>query len=173
MGVASVFATHAVFMWAMADSHYSGWPMSIVVGVIVVLAVARMTRERFLPLEENPVSRRIAGVYTPALRWVLNNKKTFMIGPVIILAAGLWIWRGTGREFMPPLDEASFLYTPSLLPQAGLGPAIEVNAKQDMAIATVPEVENVVGKLGRAKSALDPAPIGMMESIIILKPEAD
>ena len=173
MGVASVFATHAVFMWAMADSHYSGWPMSIVVGVIVVLAVVRMTRERFLPLEENPVSRRIADAYTPALRWVLDNKKTFMIAPLIILAAGLWIWRGIGREFMPPLDEGSFLYMPSLLPQAGLGPTIEVNAKQDMAIATVPEVESVVGKLGRAESALDPAPISMMESIIILKPEAD
>ncbi len=173
MGVASVFATHAVFMWAMADSHYSGWPMSIVVGVIVVLAVVRMTRERFLPPEENPVSRRIAGVYTPALRWVLDNKKKFMIAPLIILAAGLWIWRGIGREFMPPLDEGSFLYMPSLLPQAGLGPAIEVNAKQDMAIATVPEVESVVGKLGRAESALDPAPISMMESIIILKPEED
>ena len=62
---------------------------------------------------------------------------------------------------------------PSLLPQAGLGPAIEVNSRQDMAIASVPEVESVVGKLGRAESALDPAPIGMMESIIILKPEDD
>ena len=80
---------------------------------------------------------------------------------------------GIGREFMPPLDEGSFLYMPSLLPQAGLGPAIEVNAQQDMAIASVPEVESVVGKLGRAESALDPAPIGMMESIIILKPEAE
>ena len=171
MGIASVFATHAIFMWALAGSHYSGWPMSIVVGVIVVLAVVRMTRERFLPMEENPVSRKISRVYVPALRWVLDNKKTFMIAPLIILASGLWIWRGIGREFMPPLDEGSFLYMPSLLPQGGLGPAIEVNAKQDMAIATVPEVESVVAKLGRAETALDPAPIGMMESIIILKPE--
>ncbi len=173
MGIASVFVSHAVFMWAMADSHYSGWPMSVVTGVIVVLAVVRMSHERFLPLEENPVSHRISRVYVPALRWVLDNKKTFMIAPVIILAAGLWIWRGIGREFMPPLDEGSFLYMPSLLPQAGLGPAIEVNAKQDMAIATVPEVESVVGKLGRAESALDPAPISMMETIITLKPETD
>src|SRR6185436_9749379 len=80
---------------------------------------------------------------------------------------------GIGREFMPPLDEGSFLYMPSLLPQAGLGPAIEVNSIQDRAIASVPEVESVVGKLGRAESALDPAPIGMMESIIILKPESE
>jgi Cu(I)/Ag(I) efflux system membrane protein CusA/SilA len=79
---------------------------------------------------------------------------------------------GLGREFMPPLDEGSFLYMPSLLPQAGLGPALEVNSKQDLAIASVPEVESVVGKIGRAESALDPAPIGMMESIVILKPES-
>ncbi len=242
MGIASVFATHAIFMWAMAGSHYSGWPMSVVVGVIVMLAVVRMTRERFLPMEENPVSRKISRVYVPALRWVLDHKKTFMIAPMAILFTGMSIWLGIGvtlkpvewianlgaeeprvqlgelrwqkirhgdeaptrrmlwrkqsetdahneakggltivsetrimpgigREFMPPLDEGSFLYMPSLLPQGGLGPAIEVNAKQDMAIASVPEVESVVGKLGRAETALDPAPIGMMESIIILKPE--
>lgn len=72
---------------------------------------------------------------------------------------------------MPPLDDGSFLYMPSLLPQSGLGPAIEMNSKLDLAIATVPEVESVVGKLGRAESALDPAPISMLESIVILKPE--
>ncbi len=94
-------------------------------------------------------------------------------------AAGLELVRerrilpGIGREFMPPLDEGSFLYMPSLLPQAGLGAAIEVNAKQDLAIASVPEVESVVGKIGRSESALDPAPIGMMESIVILKPETE
>ena len=263
LGFVSVFATHAVFMWAMSGGHYSGWPMSIVVGVIVALAFVRMTRERFLPLEANPVSRGIARVYTPTLRWILANKKTYLIAPVTILIIGLTIWlgigtvlapvgwvinlfarekaspelkqamslkatnnvarplvefdqvrwqkvkradgsthwriewrrpdpkeraaevargievvqddrilSGIGREFMPPLDEGSFLYMPSLLPQAGLGPALEVSARQDLAIASVPEVESVVGKLGRAESALDPAPIGMMESIIILKPEA-
>ncbi len=263
LGLVSVFAAHAVFMWAMSGGHYSGWPMSIVVGVIVALAIVRMTRERFLPLEANPVSRGIARVYTPTLRWILAHKKTYLIVPVTILFIGMTIWlgigtvlapvgwainlfarekaspelkqamslkatndvarplvefdqvrwqkvkhadgsthrrvewrrpdpkeraaevargievvqdkrilSGIGREFMPPLDEGSFLYMPSLLPQAGLGPALEVSARQDMAIASVPEVESVVGKLGRAESALDPAPIGMMESIIILKPEA-
>jgi copper/silver efflux system protein len=207
----SVLAAHAVFMWALAGTPYSGWPMSIVVGVIVALAFVRMTRERFLPLEENPVSRGIARVYTPVLHWVLNHKKTFLVAPLTILFLGMTIWLGIGttlkpvewlvnlgapanhprlalnqlrwrdhrvlpgigREFIPPLDEGSFLYMPSLLPQAGLGPAVEVNSKQDLAIASVPEVESVVGKLGRAESALDPAPIGMMESIIILKPESE
>lgn len=238
LGCISILAAHAVFTGALTGTHYSGWPMSIVVGVIVALTVVRMTRERFLPLEENPVSRGIARVYTPVLHWILDHKKTFLIAPVTILFFGLSIWLGIGttlkpmellvnlgapagqprieldqlrwqtlrredgatqrrlvahqqtadaanvvretrilpgigREFIPPLDEGSFLYMPSLLPQAGLGPAVEVNAKQDLAIASIPEVESVVGKLGRAESALDPAPIGMMESIIILKPESE
>ncbi len=208
LGAISVLAAHAVFMWALAGSHYSGWPMALVVGVIVALAFVRMTRERFLPLEQNPVSRGIARVYSPVLHWILDHKKTFLLVPVTILLLGVTIWLGIGtvfkpvewlvnlgapadqprlelaklrwgdqrilpgigREFIPPLDEGSFLYMPSLLPQAGLSAAIEVNSKQDLAIASVPEVESVVGKLGRADSALDPAPIGMMESIVILKP---
>ncbi|HEX7859365.1 MAG TPA: efflux RND transporter permease subunit [Verrucomicrobiae bacterium] len=242
IGFMAMLATHAVLVWTTNLGHYSGWPMSVVVGFIIALAVVRMTRERFLPLEENRVSRGIARVYTPTLRWVLNHKKTFLLAPVVVLFAGLTIWLGIGttlkpiewfanigrrrvdldqlrwqvvrhdndsahhrvlwrrqeaaeqekelatgiqvvkerrilpgigREFIPPLDEGSFLYMPSLLPQAGLGPAIEVNAKQDLAIASVPEVESVVGKLGRAESALDPAPIGMMESIIVLRPESE
>lgn len=211
LAVAAAFVTHAVFMMALAGSHYSGWPMAMVVGVIVALAFVRMTRERFLPLEKNPVSRGIARVYTPVLHWILAHKKTFLIAPVTILFLGLSVWLGIGtmlkpiewlanlgapvdqprlelaklrwgdtrilpgigREFIPPLDEGSFLYMPSLLPQAGLSAAIDVNSKQNLAIASVPEVESVVGKLGRAESALDPAAIGMMESIIILKPESD
>ena len=78
---------------------------------------------------------------------------------------------GIGREFMPPLDEGSLLFMPSLLPSASLTEAQEVMAKQNSAMAKVPEVESVVGKIGRAESALDPAPIGMFETIIILKPE--
>lgn len=80
------------------------------------------------------------------------------------------VFPGIGREFMPPLDEGSLLYMPSLLPSGSLTVAQEVLAKQNMAIRQVPEVETVVGKLGRAESALDPAPISMIETIIILKP---
>ncbi len=76
---------------------------------------------------------------------------------------------GIGREFMPPLDEGSLLFMPSLLPSASLSEAQEVMAKQNSAMAKVPEVESVVGKMGRAESALDPAPIGMFETIIILQ----
>ncbi len=78
---------------------------------------------------------------------------------------------GIGREFMPPLDEGSLLYMPSLLPSASLTQAQNVIALQDAAIQEVPEVVSAVGKLGRAESALDPAPITMIETIILLKPE--
>jgi Cu(I)/Ag(I) efflux system membrane protein CusA/SilA len=262
VGVLATLATHAAFMWGLGGAHDRGWLVAAAVGVGVALCVIRMTREKFLPLEQNPVSRVIARGYVPTLRWILDHKKTFMVAPVLILFTGLSVWLGIhrtlapvewavnafaseraspeliramyeppdaditrplleldqlrwqrvrdadgsertrllwrrqdpaersaessaglavlkegrilpglGREFMPPLDEGSLLYMPSLLPQASLSQAVEVNSKQDLAIASVPEVESVVGKIGRAESALDPAPIGMMESIVILKPE--
>lgn len=101
LGFISVFATHALFMWAMSGGHYSGWPMSIVVGVIVAVAFVRMTRERFLPLEANPVSRGIARVYTPTLRWILAHKKTYLIAPVTILFVGMTLWLGIGKTLWP------------------------------------------------------------------------
>ncbi|MEX1096945.1 MAG: efflux RND transporter permease subunit [Planctomycetales bacterium] len=92
-------------------------------------------------------------------------------------STGLWRrlseqFPGIGREFMPPLDEGSLLYMPSLLPSASLTAVQEVLAKQDLAIQEVPEVASVVGKAGRVESALDPAPIGMIETIVLLKPES-
>lgn len=80
---------------------------------------------------------------------------------------------GIGREFMPPLDEGSLLFMPSLLPSASLSQVEDILAKQDQAIYEVPEVASVVGKAGRVESALDPAPIGMFETVILLKPESE
>jgi len=77
---------------------------------------------------------------------------------------------GIGQEFMPPLDEGNLLYMPSLLPQAGLTETLEVMKRQNAAMFEVPEVAKVVGKLGRAETALDPAPVGMLETIVQLKP---
>ena len=87
-----------------------------------------------------------------------------------------WVWAahefpGLGREFMPPLDEGSFLWMPTTMPHASIGEVLNVMQYQDQAIAAVPEVELVVGKLGRAESALDPAPISMIETVIHYKPE--
>lgn len=78
---------------------------------------------------------------------------------------------GLGREFMPPLDEGSFLYMPTIMPHAGITPALEVIAAQDRAIRAIPEVDSVVGKIGRAETAIDPAPISMIETVILYKTE--
>jgi copper/silver efflux system protein len=96
--------------------------------------------------------------------------------PQTIRTSSPWVWAshefpGLGREFMPPLDEGSFLWMPTTMPHASLAEALEVLKYQDMAIASIPEVENVTGKLGRAESALDPAPISMIETIIHYKSE--
>lgn len=84
---------------------------------------------------------------------------------------GIHEFPGLGREFMPPLDEGSFLYMPTVMPHASIGTALEVIAAQDKAIQAIPEVESVVGKLGRAETAIDPAPISMIETIILYKTE--
>jgi Cu(I)/Ag(I) efflux system membrane protein CusA/SilA len=87
-----------------------------------------------------------------------------------------WVWAahtfpGLGRQFMPPLDEGSFLYMPSALPHASIGESLDYMRKQNLAIRAIPEVETVVGKIGRVESALDPAPVGMVETIITYKSE--
>jgi len=109
--------------------------------------------------------------YPAILRWCLIHKKKFLLIPVcLVIAAGL-IWRGLGKEFMPPLDEGSFLYMPTTMPHASIGEALDVLAKQDIAFQSIPEVESVVGKIGRVESPLDPAPISMVETVINYKPE--
>jgi Cu(I)/Ag(I) efflux system membrane protein CusA/SilA len=89
-----------------------------------------------------------------------------------------WLWSklshafpGLGKEFMPDLDEGSFLFMPTTMPHASIGEALDVIQKQDMAIRSVPEVESVVGKIGRVESALDPAPLSMVETVINYLPE--
>lgn len=109
--------------------------------------------------------------YPRLLAWCLAHKLVFMTAPLALITAGLLIFPRLGQEFMPPLDEGSFLYMPTTMPHASIGEAQDVLAKLDKAINTIPEVDQVVGKLGRAKSALDPAPISMVETVINYKPE--
>ncbi len=109
--------------------------------------------------------------YPQILGWCLRHKLTFLSLPaVIIVLAGL-IWSGLGKEFMPPLDEGSFLYMPTTMPHASIGEALDIVAKQDEAFQSIPEVDLVVGKIGRAETALDPAPVSMIETIINYKPQ--
>ncbi|MCP4630423.1 MAG: efflux RND transporter permease subunit [bacterium] len=137
-------------------------------------------------------------IYRPLLYWCLCNKKSFLMIPLVITVMGAFVWigfdsilgwlpgplkrfkpvstfahafPGLGKEFMPPLDEGSFLLMPTTMPHASIGEALDVLQKQDMAIKDIPEVYSVVGKLGRAETPLDPAPISMFETVINYYPE--
>lgn len=109
--------------------------------------------------------------YTRILQWALNNKFLFLLLPASIAVSGYFILKNTGKEFMPSLNEGSFLLMPTSLPHAGIEETKRVLEQLDMAVATVPEIETVVGKAGRVESALDPAPLSMYENTIIYKPE--
>ena len=110
-------------------------------------------------------------VYEPVLRFCLAHKLLFLVLPVSLVVLGLHAWSGLGQEFMPSLDEGSFLLMPTTMPHASIGECLDVLRKQDMAIRAVPEVASVVGKIGRVESPLDPAPVSMIETVINYKPE--
>ena len=104
--------------------------------------------------------------YSRMLRWVLAHKLIFLSLPTALFAAGVAIWLNLGKEFMPDLDEGSFLFMPTTMPHASIGEALDVLQKQDAAFAAIPEVSSAVGKIGRADSPLDPAPVSMVETVI-------
>ena len=109
--------------------------------------------------------------YTRILRWCLDNKLLFLSVPTAIVIAGFFIMKNTGKEFMPSLNEGSFLLMPTSMPYSGVEENKRVLQQLDMAVASIPEIETVVGKAGRTESALDPAPLSMYENIIQYKPE--
>ena len=109
--------------------------------------------------------------YTRILRWCLNHKLLFLSVPTAIIIAGFFIMKNTGKEFMPSLNEGSFLLMPTSMPHSGVEENKRVLQQLDMAVASIPEIETVVGKAGRTESALDPAPLSMYENIIQYKPE--
>jgi Cu(I)/Ag(I) efflux system membrane protein CusA/SilA len=109
--------------------------------------------------------------YVRILQWALANKILFLSLPALIIAFGITIMNNTGKEFMPALDEGSFLLMPTSLPHSGVEENKRVLQQLDMAVASIPEIKTVVGKAGRVESALDPAPLSMYENMIIYKPE--
>ncbi|MDR0757694.1 MAG: efflux RND transporter permease subunit [Tannerella sp.] len=109
--------------------------------------------------------------YEHILRWCLANRWKFMSIPVLTLASGIWIWQGMGEEFMPALDEGSFLLMPTSMPHTGIEQNLQLIEAVDRRISAIPEVEVTVGKWGRVNSALDPAPVQMFENTVNYRPE--
>nr|WP_299214330.1 efflux RND transporter permease subunit [uncultured Allomuricauda sp.] len=109
--------------------------------------------------------------YTRILRWALGNKLLFLSIPTVIVVCGVLIMNNTGKEFMPSLNEGSFLLMPTSLPHSGVAENKRVLQQLDMAVASIPEIKTVVGKAGRTESALDPAPLSMYENVIQYRSE--
>jgi len=128
-------------------------------------------RGKMPPESANPVSSFFIRLYSPVIKWVLQWKKTTIALNVAALAIAIPLFLSIGSEFMPPLDEGSLLYMPVTLPNVSISEAKRLIQVQDAIIMSVPEVEHVLGKVGRAETSTDPAPVSMFESIIILKPK--
>lgn len=109
--------------------------------------------------------------YEKLLRWVLAHRLLFMFIPLLTISLGVYIWRGLGQEFMPTLDEGSFMLMPTSMPHTGVEQNIEYSKLMDKRLMEIPEVESAVTKWGRVESALDPAPIQMFETVINYKNE--
>jgi Cu(I)/Ag(I) efflux system membrane protein CusA/SilA len=109
--------------------------------------------------------------YSQILKWALSYKLVFLSIPTIIVIGGFFIMKNTGKEFMPSLNEGSFLLMPTSMPHSGVEENKRVLQQLDMAVASIPEIKTVVGKAGRTESALDPAPLSMYENVIQYKSE--
>ncbi len=143
--------------------------------IAITLVPALMTffmRGRLRPEAENPVSRFFIRIYDPILRWALKYRKTMLAVNLIALVLAVPMMMSLGSEFMPPLDEGSLLYMPVTLPSVSITEAKRIIQIQDSIIAKHPAVAYVLGKVGRAETATDPAPVSMFETIIELKPKS-
>ena len=137
---------------------------------LIPVLMGYLIRGRIPDEQSNPLNRGLMWLYRPLLERVLRYPKTVIIVAGLIAAATVWPLSRLGGEFMPPLDEGDLLYMPSALPGLGVGKAAELLQQTDRLIKTVPEVQSVFGKAGRAESATDPAPLEMFETTIQLKP---
>ncbi len=132
-----------------------------------------MLKGELKPIEKNKVSKKIVDIYKPLLNWILEHRKKFIAAPVIACLAGAIAFTQLGKEFMPSLNEGDILYMPVTTPDVSITKARELLSYTDKIIKTHPLVEHSVGKLGRADTSLDPAPVSMFETIITLKPKSE
>lgn len=139
----------------------------------VPVLMSFLLRGRIRPEEENPVSRFFIRLYKPVLSTALRFKKTTVALAVVSILACIPVYQSIGSEFMPDLDEGSLLFMPTTLPDVNLTEAKRLMQVQDKILMTFPEVESVLGKVGRAETSTDPAPVSMIETIVNLKPRSE
>jgi len=140
---------------------------------LVPVLMGYFIRGKILPEHKNPVNRLLTAIYMPALKTVLRFPKTTLVAALAILAIGLYPLDKIGSEFIPPLDEGDLMYMPTTYPGISIGQARQLLQQTDKLIKSVPEVKTVFGKVGRAETATDPAPLTMIETFIQLKPKSE
>ncbi len=147
--------------------------MAAAAGLSVTLVPVLMgyfIRGRIIPESRNPIDRLMIAGYRPLLNLVLNRPGGVLLVSLVLVVTGLWPAARLGTEFMPDLDEGDLLYMPTTFPALSIGKAQQLLQQTDKLIRTVPEVRRVFGKIGRAETATDPAPLTMVETTVLLKP---
>jgi Cu(I)/Ag(I) efflux system membrane protein CusA/SilA len=140
---------------------------------LVPVLMGYFIRGRVTPEHKNPLNRLMISAYRPVIKGVLNYPKSILLMTLFALGIGLWPATQLGSEFMPPLDEGDLMYMPTTYAGVSVGKAREILHQTDKLIKTVPEVKTVFGKIGRADTATDPAPLTMIETIIQFKPKSE
>lgn len=133
--------------------------------------ISFLLKGKLRPEEKNPINSKLEAIYTPILTFCLKWRKTILGFNIVALLFGVLMFTRLGSEFMPPLDEGSILFMPVTLPDVSNSEVKRILQVQDKLIKSVPEVDHVLGKAGRANTATDNSPISMIETIILLKPE--
>ncbi len=149
------------------------YAMAAAAGLAITLVPVLMgyfIRGKVISQKKNPLNRLLIALYMPVLRRVMQFPKLTIALAFIITVVGFWPVSKIGSEFIPPLDEGDLMYMPTTYPGISIGKARQLLQQTDKLIATVPEVESVFGKVGRAETATDPAPLTMIETFIQLKP---
>ena len=149
------------------------YAMAAAAGLSITLVPVLMgyfIRGTVTPEHRNPINRFLIFVYQPLIHGVIRYPKATLVIAAAILVVGLWPVTRLGSEFMPPLDEGDLMYMPTTYPGISVDKARELLQQTDKLIRTVPEVQRVFGKVGRAETATDPAPLTMIETVIQLKP---
>ena len=140
---------------------------------LVPVMMRLFIRGRIRPEGANPVNRALIAIYRPVIRFVLRHRWATICAAAVVLVATIFPWRALGSEFMPALNEGSIMDMPSLFPGVGPNEAKVILQQRDAALARIPEVRMVLGKIGRAETATDMAPMSMIETIAMLKDRSD
>ncbi|MGC1854569.1 MAG: CusA/CzcA family heavy metal efflux RND transporter [Candidatus Aquirickettsiella sp.] len=152
------------------------YSMAVAAGLSITLVPVLMgyfIRGKILPEQKNPVNRALTAAYRPVIHYILQFPKSILGLALVLMIVSIWPYMHLGSEFMPNLDEGDWVYMPSMLPSVSTGQARQVLQQTDKLIMSVPGVKTVFGKVGRAESATDPAPLTMVESVIQFKPKSE